>query len=57
MFTATKALTQFEVSLSLDQFGRLTTEPTPENHRKLFKRTFALVEESIFKNYFLTAYF
>jgi hypothetical protein len=57
MFTATKSLTQFEVSLSLDQHGRLTTEPTADNHRLLFRRVFEMVEESLFKSYFLTAYF
>jgi hypothetical protein len=57
MFTAQKTLTQFEISLCLDQYGKLTTSPTADEHRDLFSKVFIQMEEAIFKNYFLSSYF
>ena len=57
LFCAPKSTTQFEISLCLDNLGKLTSSPTPTEHRELFQKVFLQMEDTIFKNYFLTNYF
>lgn len=56
-FCVPKSKTHYEISICLDNNGKLDLDPKPEQHRQMFQTVFTAMESTILKNFFLSAYF